>query len=272
MAYDLAFLGAGNMAEAIARGLIGPGGFSADRFIASGRTPEKLARFQAETGITTTTSNVDAVKDTKAVMLGVKPQMAAGVLPGLGKFIRPDAVIISIMAGVTSETIEALLGGGKPWRIVRTMPNTPILVGQGAVAVAPGRHATAADVALTRSFFEPAAVVVDVTEEQIHAVTAVSGSGPAYVFYLIEQMTAAGVELGLPPEQADLLAKQTLLGAATMAKAAVEPPAELRRRVTSPNGTTHAAITKMEATGVGANVRLAMKACYDRSVELGKGQ
>jgi pyrroline-5-carboxylate reductase len=174
------------------------------------------------------------------------------------------------MAGVSTRTIETALGLGRPWRVVRTMPNTPVLVGLGAVAIAPGKFATKPDLVAARKFFEPAAVVVDVTEDKIDAVTALSGSGPAYVFYLIEQMTAAGVELSLSPDQADLLAKQTVLGSATMAKLATETPAELRRRVTSPNGTTQAAIESMQADQVGPNIRKAIAAACARSVELGK--
>src|SRR3954466_8995491 len=130
------------------------------------------------------------------------------------------------------------------------MPNTPILVGEGMVAIAPGTNATKQDIETARRIFESAARVSDVTEDKIDAVTAMSGSGPAYFFFLVEQMVRAGVEMGLTPEQAHTLATRTALGAARMLTTSADSPQELRRKVTSPNGTTHAAITSMEAAGV----------------------
>ena len=272
MPFDLVFVGAGNMAEAIARGLLGPGQFTPDRLAAADVSADRRKLFEKQLGVTTFEQNTDAVADTKAVLLATKPQQVESALAGLGQAMTEKTLVISIMAGVSTRTIETALGLGRPWRVVRTMPNTPVLVGQGAVAVAPGKFATKADIAAARSFFEPAAVVVDTTEAQLDAVTALSGSGPAYVFYLIEQMTAAGIELGLPPDQADLLAKQTVLGSATMARDAAESPAELRRRVTSPKGTTQAAIEYMDAHDLGGIVRRAIAAAHDRSVELGQAK
>ncbi|HEX8322393.1 MAG TPA: pyrroline-5-carboxylate reductase [Tepidisphaeraceae bacterium] len=272
MTYDLAFLGAGNMAEAIARGLLGPGGVSPEKLAASDVSAERRAFFQNTLKIKSFEHNADAARDASAILLATKPQQVDAALAGLGTTMGEQTLVISIMAGVSTRTIETALGGGRPWRVVRTMPNTPVLVGQGAVALAPGQFATKADLAAARRFFEPAAVVIDTVEDKLDAVTALSGSGPAYVFYLIEQMTAAGVELGLTLEQSDLLAKQTVLGSATMAKTATEPPAELRRRVTSPNGTTQAAIEFMESAGVGTSIRGAIRAACERSIELGKSR
>lgn len=270
MTYDLAFLGAGNMAEAIARGLLGPGNVNSEKLAASDISPERRRLFEETLKIKTFDTNADAAKDASAILLATKPQQVEAALAGLGAAMSDRTLVISIMAGVSTRTIEVALGVGRPWRVVRTMPNTPVLVGQGAVALAPGRFATKADLTAARRFFEPAAVVVDTTEDKLDAVTALSGSGPAYVFFLIEQMTASGVELGLPYEQADLLAKQTVLGSATMAKQAAESPKELRRRVTSPNGTTQAAIESMEAANVGSAIRAAIAAACARSAELGK--
>jgi pyrroline-5-carboxylate reductase len=196
----------------------------------------------------------------------------AAVLAGLGPALDPSALVISIAAGISTAFIERNLGTAQPgrrWRVIRTMPNTPMLVGEGMVAIARGSHALPDDVADARRLFESAASVIEVTEDRIDAVTAVSGSGPAYFFYLVEQMVRAGVELGLTPEQAHRLATQTALGAAKMMATSTDSPQELRRKVTSPNGTTQAAITHLESSGAGAAIVEAVKAADKRSKELG---
>jgi pyrroline-5-carboxylate reductase len=149
------------------------------------------------------------------------------------------------------------------------MPNTPMLVGEGMVAIARGTHATEADLATARRIFEASADVMDVREDQIDAVTAMSGSGPAYFFYFVEEMIKAGVELGLSAEQAHRLASKTALGAARMLLSGTDSPEELRRKVTTPNGTTHAAIVRMEERGLGSIIQEAVKAAERRSKELG---
>ncbi len=270
MPFDLAFIGAGNMAEAIARGLISSGTLSADRMIAADVVDLRRSLFETQLKIKTVTENVEAVRDAQAIILATKPQQLDVALKGIGEVLSEKALIISIAAGISTRFIETSLGLGKEWKVVRTMPNTPMLVGLGAVALAPGRFATRADLAAARKFFEPAAVVVETTEDKLDAVTAVSGSGPAYVFYLLENMIAAGVELGLSQEHAEILAKQTVLGAAHMAKTSPDSPEVLRQKVTSPNGTTQAAIEFMEAHAIGRNIRYALDAAAKRSVELGK--
>jgi pyrroline-5-carboxylate reductase len=183
--------------------------------------------------------------------------------------MRPDCLVISIAAGISTSYIERHLGEGRPWRVVRAMPNTPMLVGEGMAALAPGRHATTKDLTDARQLFESAGAVVEVTEDKLDAVTALSGSGPAYVFYLVEHMIRAGVELGLTSQQARQLAMRTALGASRMLVTSPDSPEELRRKVTSPGGTTQAAITRMEKAGVGAAVVDAIKAADKRSRELG---
>jgi len=269
MTYDLAFIGAGNMAEAIARGLISSNTLPADRLIAADVSPERRKLFETSLKINAIESAADAAKDAQAILLAVKPQQMDAVLALLGKAITEKTLVISIAAGVSTRSIETGLGLGSSWRVVRTMPNTPMLVGLGAVALAPGKFATRADVTAARKFFEPAAVVVDVTEDKLDAVTALSGSGPAYIFYLIEHMIAAGIELGLTPEHAALLAKQTALGSSTMAKTSSDDPTTLRKKVTSPNGTTQAAIESLDAAKVGQSIRDAIRAAQVRSIELG---
>ncbi len=178
-------------------------------------------------------------------------------------------LIVSIAAGISTAFIEKHLGAARPWRVIRTMPNTPMLVGEGVVGMAPGTHATKDDLATARRIFESAAQVVDVPEDQIDTVTAVSGSGPAYFFLLVEQMIKAGTELGLAPDVARQLAIRTAVGSAKMLATSSDSPAELRRKVTSPNGTTHAAITHMESHNVPQILVEALKAAQKRGRELG---
>ncbi len=266
MTYDLGFIGAGNMAEAIARGVLRSGRITADRIIASNPGPARRQLFQSELGLKAVEHNREVAASSRILLLCVKPQKCKAVLEEIAAVMPTETLVVSIMAGISTSFIESMLGGN--CRVVRTMPNTPILVGEGMVAIAPGSRCTAADLATARHLFDAAGSVIEVTEEQMDAVTAVSGSGPAYIFFLIEQMIAAGVDLGLSPEQAKTLANQTALGAARMLTASPHSAAELRRRVTSPNGTTHAAITLIESNGLPAIVANAMKAAAARSREL----
>jgi pyrroline-5-carboxylate reductase len=190
------------------------------------------------------------------------------VLASLAPTANPSATIVSIAAGITCASIEKHLA---PRPVVRTMPNTPLMVGLGAVAIASGTNARAEHLAQARRLFESVGVVVEVREDQLDAVTALSGSGPAYVFYLVEQMIRAGVEMGLSPEIAHRLATQTALGAGNMlATAGADSPAELRRKVTSPGGTTHAAIEHMAAQRLDVIIVEALKAAERRGQELGR--
>jgi len=258
------------MAEAIVRGVIRGGLFRPGQIVAADVSPERRALFENELHVRAVDNNADAACDANALLLSVKPQQAADALDGIGRVLSPSAAVISIMAGIGTASIERHLGGGKPWRVVRSMPNTPMLVGEGIVALAPGRHATAQDVAAARRIFESAADVVEVAEEQMDAVTAVSGSGPAYVFYLVEHMIRAGVELGLSDEHARLLASKTALGAAKMLMTSAESPQELRRKVTSLGGTTQAAVTHLEQRECGRAIVEAVKAAERRGKELAK--
>lgn len=269
MAHELGIIGAGNMAEAIARGVLRAGLLRPADLIAADVSAQRRDLFERDLHVRATGDNAEAARDARRVLLSVKPQQMAQVLAGLGAAMRPDCLVVSIAAGISTGYIERHLGGGRAWRVVRAMPNTPMLVGEGMAALAPGSHATPADVADARRLFESAAAVVEVTEDKLDAVTALSGSGPAYVFYLVEHMIRAGVELGLTPGQARELATRTALGAAKMLAGSADPPEELRRRVTSPGGTTQAAITQMEESGVGPAMVAAIRAADRRSRELG---
>jgi pyrroline-5-carboxylate reductase len=270
MKYELGILGSGNMAEAIVRGVLNAQRLTPQQIIAADVSAERRKFFQDELGVIAIEDNAAVARQSRIVLLSVKPQMMQAALGGIGKVMSADSLVISIAAGISCEFIESALGETAAWRVVRSMPNTPMLVGQGMVAVAAGKNATADDIAAARHLFECAADVIEVFETQIDAVTAISGSGPAYFFFLVEQMIAAGIQLGLSPEQSRKLAAKTALGAATMLTTSPDSPAELRRKVTSPGGTTAAAIASMESHGLPQIVIDAIKAAEKRSKELGR--
>ncbi len=236
-----------------------------DQLITSDVSPQRRELF-AQLGVRAVESNVEAAGDARMVLLSVKPQQMAQVLGDIAPRLHADALVISIAAGISTKFIEKHLGER---RTIRTMPNTPMLLGEGMVAMAPGRLATGQDMQAARRIFEASATVLEVGEDKMDAVTAVSGSGPAYFFFLVEQLIAAGVDLGLTGEQAHTLATRTALGAAKMMSSLGEPPQELRRRVTSKGGTTQAAIETMEARGVPQAIVERGKASGAASRELG---
>ena len=267
MTYELGILGAGNMAEAIARGVLKSGVFTAGQIIASDVVADRRAFFEHELGVRAIDDPATVAAASRMILLSVKPQTMNAVLDAIAPVARADATIVSIAAGVTTARIESKLA---PRAVVRTMPNTPLMVGLGAVAIAPGAHAMAAHVAQARRLFDAVGVVVEVREDQLDAVTALSGSGPAYVFYLVEQMVAAGVAMGLDADVAHRLATQTALGAGRMLVDGPDAPAELRRKVTSPGGTTQAAIERLRAGGFESLVIDALRAAEARGRELGR--
>jgi len=269
MTYELGILGAGNMAEAIARGVIGAGILGSPQIIASDVSAQRREVFGKQLGVRAVEDNREVAASSEVLLLSVKPQTMAKLMGEIGPVIRPETLVISIAAGISTRFIESHLGGGTPWRVIRTMPNTPMLVGEGMAAISRGQHATAADAQRARALFEAAAEVIDVPEEQLDAVTAVSGSGPAYFFYLVEKMIRAATELGISPEHARKLSIKTALGAAKMLSTSQESPQELRRRVTSPGGTTQAAITHLESHDVAGSIIGAIKAAEKRGKELG---
>jgi len=270
MDHELGIIGAGNMAEAIARGVMQSGLFRANQIIAADVSTARRELFENQLGIHAIEDNAEAARGAKVILLSVKPQHMAAVLAGMSGAIVGDPLIISIAAGISSRFIEEHLGTGRKWRVVRSMPNTPMLVGEGMVAIARGSHASEADMNSARKIFESAATVIELAEDKMDTVTAMSGSGPAYFFFLVEHMIQAGIELGLTPEQARQLASRTALGAAKMLETSSDSPQELRRKVTSPGGTTHAAITHMESKQVGPAIVEAIKAAERRGKELGK--
>jgi pyrroline-5-carboxylate reductase len=270
MAYQLAIVGAGVMAEAIARGIISAGIIQPSEMVAVEISLQRSELFQSQLHIRTVEHGEHVVTGAKTLLLCVKPFQIEHALRELAPGLDERTLVVSIAAGISSAFIEKTLGDGKRWRVIRAMPNTPMLVGCGMVAIAAGTNAGQEDLAEARKLFESSAKVIEVTEEKIDAVTAVSGSGPAYFFFLTEQMIQAGIEMGLSEEEARTLAIQTAAGAAKMMNESSDPPAEHRRRVTTPNGTTHAAISHMEKQNWPQITIDALKAARQRSRELGK--
>ncbi len=269
--FALGFVGAGNMAEAIARGAIEKGVLEAKQMIASDPSTERQQLF-AGLGITIAESNADVVSQSGQVMLAIKPQVLPDLAGALSEHGREDHVWISIMAGLgTKKLAEALTPQAsnlKP-RVIRVMPNTPMMVGLGMAGLATGDDAQPGDEELALKLFGAAGEVVRVGEDLMDAVTAVSGSGPAYVYYLAEAMEQAASELGLG-EQGRLLVSQTILGAARMLADSPDTAAELRRKVTSPGGTTAAALGHMDENNLVEVIADAVKKAEARGKELGK--
>ena len=265
MRYRLGFIGAGNMAEAIARAAIDTGIMPSHDMIAADTAEERREVFRA-LGIAVAADNAQIIADADQIMLAVKPQTLSEIADHLRVLNAETKVINSIMAGVSTGKIEEAIGGRA--RVVRIMPNTPLMAGQGMAGIARGRNARPGDEALAMELFGAAGKAILVDESDLDAVTAVSGSGPAYVFYLSEAMEQAAQELGLG-QHASVLVTQTILGAATLMCRSGDSPEELRRKVTSPGGTTEAAVHHLDGNSTREVFINAIKAARNRSCELG---
>lgn len=255
------------MAEAIFAGIIKNQVVAAASICVTDISEERLGSLAENYGVETSMDNPSAVTDADVVVLAVKPQIFPSVWPEIRDALQPDALVISVMAGVPSETIAA----GKPIRVVRVMPNTPALIGRGAAGIAAGEFAAETDLKLVERIMGAVGVAVVVDEDQLHAVTAVSGSAPAYVFYILENMLSAAEQLGLNKETARELALATVSGAAELMKQSGEEADELRKKVTSKGGTTAEAVNTLIDRSVGESVIAAMQACATRSRELANG-
>ncbi|WP_309081007.1 pyrroline-5-carboxylate reductase [Zhihengliuella sp.] len=268
----LAFLGTGSMNGAIMRGIISAG-HRPELITATVRTPAKAEALAEETGVNAVATendaeaNLTAVADADVVFLGVKPVGIEALAREIADSLKPDAAVVSVAAAITIEMLERALKPGQP--VVRSMPNTPLTVGLGAVGVAAGSSVSDDQLARVVDLYAGAGIVKVVPEHLIEAVTGVSGSGPAYVFYLAEAMAKAGEELGLDADTARDLARATVAGAGRMLDADVDP-GELRRNVTSPNGTTERAIMSFDESGLPAIIARGAKASADRSLEISR--
>lgn len=264
----IAVIGAGNMAEALIRGLAASGKVDGGEIVVSSRRPERAQQLAARYGAKAAPDNIACVQGAGIVLLAVKPQVMKAVLTGVAPGLPNQALVISIAAGVTTSTIESQLA--QRTRVVRAMPNTAAMVGESATALCAGPHATEADLAMARSIFEMVGRVVIVDEVHLDAVTGLSGSGPAYIFLIIEALADAGVKVGLSREVALQLAAQTLLGSAHMLLETGEHPGRLKDQVTSPGGTAIAGLHTLEAGGLRTTLINAVETATRRARELGQ--
>lgn len=271
----IAMLGAGSMGRAILSGLLAPGVSVAGGVRVTNRSAARAAELADTHGVTAFATDDDpeanrrAVEGAEIVIVAVKPAMVPDLLREIADSLAPGAVVVSVAAGVTVATFESLLPDSVS--VVRSMPNTPAVVGKAVTGISAGTRTEPEDLALVRSLFETVGQVVEVPESQLDALSTISGSGPAYVFLLIEALTDAAVAKGFTPEQAAILVNGTFLGASTMLAASDDDPAELRRRVTSPKGTTERAIAVLAEADLPALFARATDAALARARELAAG-
>ncbi|MEP6697336.1 MAG: pyrroline-5-carboxylate reductase [Pseudonocardiales bacterium] len=262
----IAVVGAGKLGEALLSGMLRAGRPAGDLVITA-RRPERAAELSERYGVPAV-SNAEAAAQADILLITVKPQDIEALLVELAPATTPDSLVISVVAGIPTALIERCLGDGTP--VVRVMTNTPVLVDEAMSAISAGPHAAERHLLATEEIFSPVGKVLRVPEAQQDAVTALSGSGPAYFFFLVEAMTDAGILLGLPRAVAADLLVQTALGAAVMLRDTGEHPVRLREAVTSPGGTTINAIRELENHGVRAAFLAAIEAARDRARELGQ--
>lgn len=259
------------MAGAITRGLIAAGVAPASVTVTT-RSAASAEAWRAD-GVTVFAleehpdANARAVADAGVVLLGVKPAMVGDTLREVAATLDPAALVVSVAAGITTAAMEAVV----PNPVVRTMPNTPALVGRAVTGVAAGARSDAGHLALARELFSAVGVVVEVPEDRINALSAISGSGPAIVYFFVEQLTVAAERLGFAHDDARLLAEQTLIGSAALLESTGEEPAELRRRVTSPKGTTERIVEVLEDAGFADALERGAHAAIARAEEMAAG-
>ncbi|MFT4211886.1 MAG: pyrroline-5-carboxylate reductase [Microbacterium sp.] len=269
----IAVLGAGSMGGAILRGVVASG--LADRIAVTNRRVATAAPLSALPGVTSLAieerpdANAEAAASADIVLVGVKPALVPDLLAEIAPHLRPGAIVVSIAAGVTIATFERILGPDVA--VLRSMPNTPALVGKAVTGLSAGSNAGPEQVALVRALFETVGTVIEVPEAQIDELSTISGSGPAYVYLLIEALTAAAEGKGFARDDARVMAEQTFIGAAALLAAAGEDPAELRRRVTSPAGTTERAVAVLQDAHLDELFARATDAALVRAKELAAG-
>ena len=264
----LACIGAGNMAEALVRGLLNARAVDPDQIVVTDTRRERQELFTSEFGVDATGDNVAAAETADIVIFAVKPQILSRVSLEIASAVQPKALVISFAAGVAISDIASNLGAHV--RVCRAMPNICAVVARAATAIAPGPNANQEDVERVRAIFESVGMVVEVEENLLDAVTGLSGSGPAYVFMIIEALADAGVKVGLPRYQSQALASQTVLGSARLLIETGEHPGVLKDQVTSPGGTAIAGLHTLEEGGLRTTLINAVVSASERSRELGK--
>jgi len=265
----IGFLGAGKMATAFAKGVLGAGLVSAERLIAS--DPSEAARnaFTRETGVKTAAGNLQVAEFASVLILAVKPDLAGAVLAQVRERVTSDHLVISIAAGITLAKLEAALGADR--RVIRVMPNTPALVGASASAFALGKSALPRDSELAQKLLSAVGIALELKESLLDAVTGLSGSGPAYVYLIIEALSDGGVAAGLPRDVATRLATQTVLGSARMVLETGLHPGALKDMVASPGGTTIEGLHELEKGKLRGTLISAVRAATEKSKRLGQG-
>jgi pyrroline-5-carboxylate reductase len=268
----IALLGAGSMGRAILTGLVAPGVTVEGGIRVTNRSLARATELESLSGVTAYATEKDAAANRLAVdgaaivLVAVKPAMVPGLLREVGASLSPGTIVVSVAAGVTIATFESLLPDTVS--VVRSMPNTPAIVRKAVTGISGGTRTQPEDLAIVRTLFETVGEVVEVPESQLDALSTISGSGPAYVFYLVEQLTQAAIGKGFTPEQAAQLVNGTFLGASDLLVTSGEDPAELRRRVTSPGGTTERAVTVLESAHLADLFTRATDAALARAREL----
>jgi pyrroline-5-carboxylate reductase len=265
----IVFIGGGNMGEALVAGLLASKQWKPAEITVTDKRPDALAQLKKKYKIQISDDNKKAVAKATVILLAVKPQQIRPVLEEIGPLLRTRQLVLSIAAGIPCALIEQFLSPNVP--VIRVMPNTPALVRAGAAGIAPGKWAKPAQLKIAEQILSTVGKVVRVSEKDMDAVTAVSGSGPAYVFYIAEAMKDAALALGLTAETADVLVRQTILGAGQLLASSAEEPQELRRRVTSPGGTTEAALQVLEEGQLKSLFVKALRRAAERSQELSSG-
>ena len=267
--HTVAIIGAGNIGRALIGGLINGHEFNPSQIWATRRNPEALATLRQQfPHIQTSTDNLEAVRRSSIIILATKPQTIQQVFQEIRDDLPEQSLVLSVLAGITTDALQQGLGG--KIAVVRTMPNTPALVDEGATAIAGGRYASEEQVALARHIFEAVGMVKVVPEYLMDAVTGLSGSGPAYVYMFIEALTDAGVKQGIPRPTAFHLAAQTVYGSAKLVLETGKHPAILRDEVTTPGGTAIAAVAELESHGLRTMLINAVATATARSKELAK--
>lgn len=260
-------IGAGNIGRALIGGMLSGNHVAAEQIIATRRTASALEALEDDfPGLRTSTDNVDAAREATVLLLTIKPQSRAEVIQEIREHVDPEVLLISVLAGITTETLEHNFGHDLP--VVRAMPNTPALVDEGATALAGGQFANGDHLAMAQQIFDAVGQAEIVPEYLMDAVTGLSGSGPAYVYMFIEALTDAGVKQGLPRQTSARLAAQTVYGAAKLAIDTGKHPAILRDEVTTPGGTAIAAVSELESHGLRTMMINAVATATDRSKEL----
>lgn len=265
---NITFIGSGNMAEAIISGLLGKRYVQSNSITVTDIRKERLSYLKNKFQIKISFTNIEAVNKADIIILSVKPQQIEEVIKEISSKINKRHIVVSIAAGITTKFIEKLLPKGIP--VIRIMPNTPALVGAGAIAISKGKFAGASEMKLANKLFSSSGIVIELPEAKIDAVTALSGSGPAYIFYLSEILERTGIDMGLSKDISKILSRQTIYGAGKMLIEQNIPSEELKRKVTSPGGTTEAALKFLESNSFAEIFEQAVKRAMKRAKELAR--